>query len=149
MQALGRIMRTWSLITMVPVRHLLPLQSPLLAVLAGKPDLTENELVVLGLKYLHTEKSGSKDVEGDACSTPSPTRARRSTRSTKSAGYTIVAEGKQAQASVKRRTIDGAIQAVESYRKIGATIITIETPDGTRCTPDQLDALRIRHATET
>jgi hypothetical protein len=149
MQALGRIMRTWSLITMTPVRHLLPLQSRLLAMLTGQRDLTENELVVLGLKHLHATRHGSKEVGGKLQSTSLPRRARRSGRSMKSAPYTIVAEGKEIAASVKRRTIEGAIQAVEDYRRIGVTIITIETPDGTRYSPDQLSALRVGHATET
>lgn len=148
MQALGRIMRTWSLITMTPVRHLLPLQSRLLAMLTGQRDLTENELVVLGLKYLHATKHAPK-TEGDARPASSPRRARDGGRSLKSAPYTVVAEGQQTRASVKRRTIEGAIQAVEDYRRIGVTIITIETADGTKYNPDQLDALRIRQATET
>ena len=53
MRALGRTLRMWSLIRMLPVRRLLPLQSPLLKLFATQADLTEDQLVKLGLKHLH------------------------------------------------------------------------------------------------
>jgi hypothetical protein len=61
MQALGRILRMWSLIKLIPVRDLLPLQLPLLKLLSSRPELSEDELVVLGLKNLYSTRSGSRE----------------------------------------------------------------------------------------
>jgi hypothetical protein len=51
--AANRILRTWSLIKMVPDHRLSPLRPPLVDALYEESHLTEDELVVLGLKYLH------------------------------------------------------------------------------------------------
>jgi len=56
--AVNRILRTWSLIKMVPEDHLLQLRSSLMEMLYEESHLTENELVVLGLKYLHRDGQG-------------------------------------------------------------------------------------------
>jgi len=58
----NRILRTWSLIKMVPDHQLSPLRAPLLDTLCEESHLTEDELVVIGLKYLHrTDKARSGD----------------------------------------------------------------------------------------
>jgi len=60
--AANRILRTWSLIKMVPDHQLSPLRARLLDTLCEESHLTENELVVIGLKYLHrTDKARSGD----------------------------------------------------------------------------------------
>ena len=60
--AANRILRTWSLIKMVPDHQLSPLRAPLLDTLCEESHLTEDELVVIGLKYLHrTDKARSGD----------------------------------------------------------------------------------------
>jgi hypothetical protein len=53
--AINRILRTWSLIKMVPEHRLSTLRPSLLEKLSEQGDLTEDELVVLGLKYLHQQ----------------------------------------------------------------------------------------------
>ena len=60
--AANRILRTWSLIKMVPDHQLSPLRAPLLDTLCEESHLTEDDLVVIGLKYLHrTDKARSGD----------------------------------------------------------------------------------------
>ncbi len=51
--AANRILRTWSLIKMVPDHQLSPLRPSLLDALYEESHLTEDELVILGLKHLH------------------------------------------------------------------------------------------------
>ena len=51
--AADRVMHLWSLITMVPDHELSPLRSSLLENLSELQHLTEDELVIVGLKYLH------------------------------------------------------------------------------------------------
>lgn len=68
MRALGRILRTWSLIRMMPTERVARLQSPLLELLSKRPDLNEDELVVIGIKHLYTTRR-SRDVEGGTLST--------------------------------------------------------------------------------
>jgi hypothetical protein len=51
--AANRILRTWSLIKMVPDHQLSPLRPSLVDTLYEESHLTEDELVVLGLKHLH------------------------------------------------------------------------------------------------
>jgi hypothetical protein len=53
--AINRILRTWSLIKMVPEHRLSALRILLLERLSEQRHMTENELVVLGLKYLHQD----------------------------------------------------------------------------------------------
>ena len=60
MRALGRILRTWSLIKFVPMRSVLPLQAPLLRLLSTRPDLSEDQLVALGIKRLYSSRNTSK-----------------------------------------------------------------------------------------
>jgi hypothetical protein len=57
--AINRILRTWSLIKMVPEHRLSTLRPPLLEKLSEQSHMTEDELVVLGLKYLHQERRGA------------------------------------------------------------------------------------------
>jgi len=60
--AANRILRTWSLIKQVPDHQLSPLRARLLDTLCEESHLTEDELVVIGLKYLHrTDKARSGD----------------------------------------------------------------------------------------
>ena len=51
--AATRILRTWSLIKMVPDHQLSPLRALLVDTLYEESHLTEDKLVILGLKYLH------------------------------------------------------------------------------------------------
>ena len=51
--AANRILRTWSLIKMVPDHQLSPLRPSLVDALYEESHLTEDELVILGLKHLH------------------------------------------------------------------------------------------------
>jgi hypothetical protein len=51
--AVDRILRIWSMIKQVPEPDLLELRATLLADLSPQQDLSENELVVAGLKILY------------------------------------------------------------------------------------------------
>ena len=57
--AINRILRTWSLIKMVPEHRLSTLRPSLMETLSEQPHLTEDELVVLGLKSLHQAGRGA------------------------------------------------------------------------------------------
>jgi hypothetical protein len=57
--AIDRILRIWSLIKMVPEHQLSMLRPTLTETLSEQHNLTEDELVVLGLKYLHQAKRGA------------------------------------------------------------------------------------------
>lgn len=153
MRALGRILRTWSLIQMMPTERVALLQSPLLELLSKRPDLNENELVVVGLKHLYaTRRSG--DVESGTLSTSgmnalmrqlAPLRTHLDApagRQKRRAPYTVTAIGERSRISTRRRSIDEAIEAAERYRSIGATDVSIEAPDGQMYGSDQFDILR-------
>jgi hypothetical protein len=56
--AINRILRTWSLIKMVPEHRLSALRPSLMERLSEQRHMTEDELVVVGLKYLHQEGRG-------------------------------------------------------------------------------------------
>jgi hypothetical protein len=58
--AVNRILRTWSLIKMVPEHQLSELRSSLMNMLCSEVHLTEDEMVVLGLKYLHRGGQGAQ-----------------------------------------------------------------------------------------
>jgi hypothetical protein len=58
--AINRILRTWSLIKMVPEHQLSGLRSSLMNMLGSEAHLTEDEMVVLGLKYLHRGGQGAQ-----------------------------------------------------------------------------------------
>jgi hypothetical protein len=60
MRALGRVLRTWSLIKSVPLCSILPLQAPLLQLLSTRSNLPEDQLVVLGLKHLYSSLNQPK-----------------------------------------------------------------------------------------
>jgi hypothetical protein len=57
--AVNRILRTWSLIKMVPEHRLSRVRTSLMELLSEHGHLTEDELVVLGLKYLHQDGRGA------------------------------------------------------------------------------------------
>jgi hypothetical protein len=57
--AIDRILRIWSLIKMVPEHQLSMLRPTLTETLAEQHNSTENELVILGLKYLHQAARGA------------------------------------------------------------------------------------------
>lgn len=153
MRALGRILRTWSLIQMMPTERVALLQSPLLELLSNRPDLNENELVVLGIKHLYTARR-SGDVEDGILSTSGMSTLMRQLapyrthldapggRPKRRAPYIVTASGKRSRVSTKRRSIDEAIEAAERYRSIGATDVSIEAPDGQMYDADQFDILR-------
>jgi hypothetical protein len=54
--AVNRILRTWSLIKVVPEDQLSTVRPALLEKLFEQRHMTEDELVILGLKYLHQER---------------------------------------------------------------------------------------------
>jgi len=53
---IDRIMHTWSLIKMLPQSHLVAERTSLSALLEARSDLSEKELLILGLKHLHAAK---------------------------------------------------------------------------------------------
>jgi len=149
MRALGRILRTWSLIKSVPLRSLLPLQAPLLQLLSTRPNLSEDQLVVLGLKHLYSSPNQPRgdslpvadlDIAGIS-ETPSQAAPVQG-RYRKPAAYIVTAVREQVQLSIKREGIDQAIEIAERYREAGATIVSIRSPDGKTYGLDEIDALR-------
>ena len=149
MRALGRVLRTWSLIKSVPLRSILPLQAPLLQLLSTRSDLPEDQLVVLGLKHLYSslnQPKGDRPTVADldiveTSETPNPA-APVQKRYRKQAAYIVTAVREQVQLSIKREGIDQAIEIAEGYREAGATIVSIRAPDGKTYDLDEIDALR-------
>lgn len=153
MRALGRILRTWSLIRMMPTERVARLQSPLLELLSNRPDLNEDELVVIGIKHLYTTRRSS-DVESGTLSTSGMSALMRQLaphrthldapggREKKRASYIVTAIGERSRVSTTRRSIDEAIEAAQRYRSIGATDVSIEAPDGQMYDLDHFDVLR-------
>ena len=147
MRALGRILRTWSLIKSVPLRSILPLQAPLLQLLSTRPDLSEDRLVVLGLKHLYSapnQPKGDRLTVTDTVGTSeTPSQAAPvQRRYRKQAAYIVTAVREQVQLSIKREGIDQAIEIAEGYHEAGATIVSIRAPDGKTYSLDEIDALR-------
>ena len=60
--ATDRIMRTWSLIKLVPEQSSSSTRSSVTKLLLEHPHLTEDELVVVGLKHLHQKKRQESDL---------------------------------------------------------------------------------------
>jgi hypothetical protein len=150
MRASGRVLRTWSLIKSVPLRSILRLQAPLLQLLSTRPDLSEDQLVVLGLKHLYSNPDKPKDgrhltlTDLDVAATSeAPSKATPvQRRYRKQAAYIVTAVREQVQLSIKRAGIDEAIEIAEGYRERGATIVSIRAPDGMTYSLDDFDALR-------
>jgi len=149
MRALGRVLRTWSLIKSVPLRSILQLQAPLLQLLSTRSDLSEDQLVVLGLKHLYSYPSRPKgdrpaltdpDVAGTSETPSQATPVERRYR--KQAAYIVTAVQEQVRVSIKREGIDEAIEIAEGYRECGATIVSIRAPDGETYSLDEINALR-------
>jgi hypothetical protein len=65
--AADRIMRTWSLIKLVPEQRSSGTRSSVTKLLLEHPYLTEDELVVVGLKHLHqtTVRRSSKNATSE------------------------------------------------------------------------------------
>ena len=63
--AVDRIMRTWSLIKLVSEQSSCGTRSSVTKLLLAHPHLTENELVVVGLKHLHQTDGPMKQQERD------------------------------------------------------------------------------------
>ena len=61
--AVDRIMRTWSLIKLVPEQRSSGTRSSVTKLLLEHPYLTEDELVVVGLKHLHQTDGPKKQQE--------------------------------------------------------------------------------------
>ena len=68
--AVDRIMRTWSLIKLVPEQSGSGTRSSVTKLLLEHPHLTEDELVVVGLKHLHQTDGSKKKHERDFGVTP-------------------------------------------------------------------------------
>ena len=63
--AVDRIMRTWSLIKLVPEQSSSRARSSVTKLLVEHPHLTEDELVVIGLKHLYQTDAPKKQQERD------------------------------------------------------------------------------------
>jgi hypothetical protein len=63
--AVDRIMRTWSLIKLVPEQSNFGTRSSVTKLLLEHPHLTEDELVAVGLKHLHQTDGPKKQQERD------------------------------------------------------------------------------------
>ena len=63
--AVHRIMRTWSLIKLVPERSSSGTRASVTKLLLEHPNLTEDELVAVGLKHLHQTDGPKKQQERD------------------------------------------------------------------------------------
>jgi hypothetical protein len=63
--AVDRIMRTWSLIKLVPEQSSSGTRSSVTKLLLEHPHLTEDELVVVGLKHLYQTDGPKKQQERD------------------------------------------------------------------------------------
>ena len=63
--AVDRIMRTWSLIKLVPEQSSSGTRSSVTRLLLEHPHLKEDELVVVGLKHLHQTDGPKKQQERD------------------------------------------------------------------------------------
>ena len=63
--AVDRIMRTWSLIKLVPEQSSSGTRSSVTKLLLEHPHLTEDELVVIGLKHLYQTDAPKKQQERD------------------------------------------------------------------------------------
>jgi hypothetical protein len=61
--AVDRVMRTWSLIKLVPEQSSSGMRSSVTKLLLEHPHLTEDELVVVGLKHLHQTDGSKKQQE--------------------------------------------------------------------------------------
>ena len=61
--AVDRIMRTWSLIKLVPEQSCSGTRSSVTKLLLEHPHLTEDELVAVGLKHLHQTDAPKKQQE--------------------------------------------------------------------------------------
>jgi hypothetical protein len=144
MRALGRILRTWSLIKLMPMRDILPLQKPLLKLLSTRSDLSEDQLVALGLKQLYADRKAGNPAGGrDPTSTPSlvamlrqaaPLVSERRKTINPNGGrlvtYTVIAVTERTTVSIRRRGFEEAISTADSYRRTGATNVSIRAPDG-------------------
>jgi hypothetical protein len=64
--AVDRVMRTWSLIKLVPERSSSGTRSSVTKLLLEHPHLTEDEMVVVGLKHLHQTDGPKKQHFGVA-----------------------------------------------------------------------------------
>jgi hypothetical protein len=149
MRALGRVLRTWSLIKSVPLRSILQLQAPLLQLLSTRPDLAEDQLVVLGLKHLYSHPDNPKggrlaltdpDVGGRSATPGQVPPVQRRYR--KQTAYIVTAVREQIQQSIQRGGIDEAIELAEGYRERGATIVSIRAPNGKTYSLNEINALR-------
>ena len=63
--AVDRIVRTWSLIKLVPEQSSSATRSSVTKLLLEHPHLTEDEMVVVGLKHLHQTDGPKKQQERD------------------------------------------------------------------------------------
>ena len=63
--AVDRIMRTWSLIKLVPEQSSFGTRSSVTKLLLEHPYLTEDELVAVGLKHLHQTDGPKKQQKRD------------------------------------------------------------------------------------
>ena len=73
--AVDRIMRTWSLIKLVPEQSSSGTRSSVTKLLLEHPHLTEDELVVVGLKHLY-QTDGPKKQQGRDVGVDDPSKDR-------------------------------------------------------------------------
>jgi hypothetical protein len=60
---IDRVMRTWSLIIMVPERRLPDARASVSALLEDNFELSESELLVMGFKHLHKISAASRKLD--------------------------------------------------------------------------------------
>jgi hypothetical protein len=63
---IDRIMRTWSLIRMMPEGHLSEARASVSALLGENSELSENELLVIGFRHLHQIWDASREAVSSA-----------------------------------------------------------------------------------
>jgi hypothetical protein len=73
--AVDRVMRAWSLIKLVPEQSGSGTRSSVTKLLLERPHLTEDELVVIGLKHLY-QTDGPKKQQGRDVGVDDPSKDR-------------------------------------------------------------------------
>jgi hypothetical protein len=128
------------------MRSILPLQAPLLRLLSTRPDLSEDQLVALGIKRLYSSRNISKRGKPVSAALDVVNALRGASKIVEArpreGDYLVTAVCEQVRLSVRRKGIDEAIVTAEGYHERGATTVSIRTPDGKMYGVNEFDALR-------
>jgi hypothetical protein len=127
------------MIELIPERRASKVRASLKAKLAEHSRLKEDELVVIGLQHL-ANTCGAQDKRTSSSSRTSQDKASEGQASSNRT-YTIIAVGDHAKMSTRGRSVDEAIIIADEYRKLGATMVLIKTPDGRRYSSDEVSRL--------